>query len=158
MKEKKPEKTIPEALISNREKVFKEEPIQRMDKINTRNDITPLLGIDWLKKFKLTIGNIRLDEKSQSEKRRIIEKFPEFFRSNTTIKDAETNIQLKPGHYPVKQKERSIPLHLQAVEKRIETLMKSGHLEKMKHVDEDCFVSPVVITVKCDKSVKLALD
>ena len=36
--------------------------------------------------------------------------------------------------------------------------MKSGHLEKVKHVDEDCFVSPVVITVKSDKSVKIALD
>ena len=28
--------TIPEALISNREKEIKEEPIQRMDKFNTR--------------------------------------------------------------------------------------------------------------------------
>ena len=28
----------------------------------------------------------------------------------------------------------------------------------MKHVDEDCFVSPVVITVKSDKSLKIALD
>ena len=68
-------------------------------------------------------------------------------------------MQLKPGHYPVKQKARPIPLHLQeAVGEEIEKVMKSGHLEKMKHVDEDCFVSPVVITVKSDKSVKKALD
>ena len=33
--------------------------------------------------------------------------------------------------------------------------MKSGHLEKIKDVDEDCFV---VITVESDKSVKIALD
>ena len=31
-------------------------------------------------------------------------------------------------------------------------------MEKVKDVDEDCFVSPVVISVKNDKSVKLALD
>ena len=31
-------------------------------------------------------------------------------------------------------------------------------MEKVKVVDEDCFVSPVVISVKNDKSVKLALD
>ena len=31
-------------------------------------------------------------------------------------------------------------------------------MEKVKHVDEDCFVSPVVNTVKTDKSVKTALD
>ena len=36
--------------------------------------------------------------------------------------------------------------------------MKTGHLEKVNHVDEDCFVSPVAITVKNDKSVKIALD
>ena len=127
--------------------------------ITERNDITPLLGMDWLKKFKLTIGNIQSDEKDQSEKRRVIEKFPDLFRNNTTIKDTEIDFQLKPGHYPVKQKARSIPLHLQeAVGKEIEKLTKSGHLEKVKHVDEDCFISPVVITVKNDKSVKIALD
>ena len=31
-------------------------------------------------------------------------------------------------------------------------------MEKIKDVDEDCFVSPVVITVKSDKSVNIALD
>ena len=31
-------------------------------------------------------------------------------------------------------------------------------MERVKPVDEDCFVSPVVITVKNDKSVKIALD
>ena len=36
--------------------------------------------------------------------------------------------------------------------------MKSGHLEKIKDVDEGCFVSPVIITVKRDKSLKIALD
>ena len=127
--------------------------------ITERNDITPLLEMDWLKKFKLTIGNIQLDENNQSEKRRIIEKFPDLFRNNTTKKDTEINIQLEPGHNPVKQKARPIPLHLQeAVGKEIEKQMKSRHLEKVKHVDEDCFVSPVVITVRSDKSVKKALD
>ena len=127
--------------------------------ITERNDITPLLGMDWMKKFKLTIGNIRTEENNQSERKRVIEKFPDLFKNNTTIKDTEINIQLKPGHYPVKQKARPIPLHLQEdVGKELERLIKTGHLEKVKHVDEDCFVSPVVITVKNDKSVKIALD
>ena len=127
--------------------------------ITERNDKTPLLGMDLLKKFKLTIGNIQLDENDHSEKRRVIEKFPDLFRNNTTIKDTELKIQLKAGHYRVKQKARPIPLHLQeAVGKEIEKLTKSGHLEKVKHVDEDCFISPVAITVKNDKSVKIALD
>ena len=59
--------------------------------ITERNDITPLLGMDWLKKFRLTIGNIRLDENGQSEKRQIVEKFLDLLRHNTTIKDKNTH-------------------------------------------------------------------
>ena len=36
--------------------------------------------------------------------------------------------------------------------------MKTGNLEKIDVVDEDCFVSPVVLTVKSDKTVKIALE
>ena len=126
--------------------------------ITERTDVTPLLGMDWMKKFKLTIRRIQLAENNQSECEKIFKKFPDSFENNDTIKDTEINIQLKPGHYPVKQKARPIPLQLQEVVGReLEKLMKSRHLEKVKNVDEDCFVSPVVITVKNDKSVKIAL-
>ena len=81
--------------------------------ITERNDITPLVGMDWMKKFNLTIRNTRTDENSQSEKKRVIEKFPDLFKNNTTTKDTEINIQLKPGHYRAKQKARPIPKHLQ---------------------------------------------
>ena len=37
-------------------------------------------------------------------------------------------------------------------------LIESGNLEKTYKVDKDCFVSPVEITVKKDKSVNFALD
>ena len=37
-------------------------------------------------------------------------------------------------------------------------MIKSGHLERLETIEEDCFVSPVVITVKKDKTVKIALD
>ena len=33
-------------------------------------------------------------------------------------------------------------------------LIESGHLERLETIEEDCFVSPVVITVKKDKPVK----
>ena len=74
------------------------------------------------------------------------------------MKDTEIKIQLKPGHDPIKQKARPVPLHLQEdVGKESEILTRTGHLEKINDVDEDCFVSPVVITIKSDKSVKIAL-
>ena len=127
--------------------------------ITERTDITPLLGMDWMKTFKLTIGRIQLAENNQSEREKIFNKFPVIFENNKTIKDTEIKIQLKPGHYSIKQKARPVPLHPQKdVELELKRLMKSGLLEKINNVDEDCFVSPVIITVKSDKSVKIALD
>ena len=62
---------------------------------------------------------------------------------------------MNPGHYPIQQNARSVPQHLQEnVRRKLEKQAKSGHLEKVKDVNEDCFVSPSVITVKSDKSVK----
>ena len=127
--------------------------------ITERTDITPLLGMDWMRKFKLTIGKIHLAENSQSENERIFGTFRELFENNETIKDTEIKIQFKPGHHPIKQKARPVPLHLQEdVGKELTKLIRTGHLEKVNDVDEDCFVSLVVITIKSDKSVKIALD
>ena len=124
-----------------------------------RTDITPLLGMDWMRTFELTIGRIQLAENNQSEKERFFGKFRDLFENNDTIKDTELKIQLKPGDYPIKQKARQVPLHLQEdVGKELEKLIRTGHLEKINDVDENCFVSPVVITIKSDKSVKIALD
>ena len=133
---------------------------QKMEILTTeRTVITPLLGMDWMKTIKLTIGRIQLAENYQSEREKIFNKFPDLFENNKTIKDTEIKNQLKPGHYPIKQKARPVPLHLQKnVERELERLIKSGPLEKENKVDEDCFVSPVVITVKSDHSVKIALD
>ena len=127
--------------------------------ITERTDISPLLGMHWMKTFELTIGRIQLVENNQSEREKIFNKLPDLYENNKTIKDTEIKIQLKPGHYPIKQKARPVPLHLQKdVEREVERLIKSGHLEKINNVDEDCFVSPVVKTVKSDKLVKKALD
>ena len=115
--------------------------------------------MDWMKTFKLTIGKKQLAKNNQSENEKMFGKFRDQFETNETIKDTEINIQLKPGDYPNKQKARPVPLHLQEdVERELKKLFRTGHLEKINDVDEDCFVSPVVITVKSDKSVKIALD
>ena len=57
------------------------------------------------------------------------------------------------------QKARPIPLHPQEkVGKELEKLIKTGHRGKVKHVDVNFFVSPVVITMKNEKSIENALD
>ena len=91
-----------------------------------------------MKKFKLKIGRNQLVETNQSEKEKVINRFPDLFENKRTIKDTEINIQLKPGHNPVKQKTRPIPLHLKEdVGRELEKLIKVAHLEKLNNVDED---------------------
>ena len=102
----------------------------------------------WLKRFKLTIGRIQLAESSLSERENSFSRFPDLLENNETVKDTEVNMQLKPGHFPVKQKAIQVPLHLQDdVGRELEMLTKSGLLEQINDVDEDCFVCAVVINV-----------
>ena len=52
-----------------------------------------------------------------------------------------------------------MPIHFQkCVGHELEELIEKGHLEKADGTTENCFVSPAVITIKKDKSVKIALD
>ena len=104
-------------------------------------------------KNKISLDN----ETNQSES--VYKKYHKLFNTNHTIKDAEVKIQIKPGCYPIQQKARPIPYHLQEdVKNELNRLLETGHLERLETIEEDCFVSPVVITVKKDKSVKIALD
>ena len=130
----------------------------------TTKKTNPLLGLDWMGKLGITldtgktgpqINHVMEDPGITSLKR----KFKKLFHENHTVKGLEVKIQLKDDAELIQQKGRPIPIHLQqSVEKEINKLMKQGHIEKANNIDENCFVSPAVITVKKDKSVKIALD
>ena len=63
------------------------------------------------------------------------------------IKNNKIKFQPKLGQYPVEQNARTVPIHLQdEVGRKQEKILQTGYLEKMNDNDEDCFVSPVVIT------------
>ena len=86
-------------------------------------------------------------------------RFKKFFNENHTVNGLEVKIQLKEDAKLIQQKGRPIRIHLQqSVGKLINKLMKQGHIEKANKIDDVCFVSPAVITVKKDKSVKIAQD
>ena len=120
-----------------------------------------------MKRLKITINsnteaikihNLRMDE---NDKRILKQKneFKDLFYNNTEIKDAIVKINLKENVSNIQQKGRPIPIHLQdQVAEELKRLMKIGHLERATEINEDCFVSPAVITVKKDKSIKIALD
>ena len=49
--------------------------------ITERTDMTPLLGMDWMKQFKLTIGKVQLVEDNQSEREKVFNKFTDLFEN-----------------------------------------------------------------------------
>ena len=66
---------------------------------------------------------------------------------------------MKPDHKLVQQKGRRIPIHLpKVVTKELRRLIDAGHLTRVNDIKQDSFISPTVVTVKKDNSVKLAMD
>ena len=85
--------------------------------------------------------------------------FKDLFYNNNGIKDLSVKINLKEGAQIIQQKTRLIPIYLQdQVARELKRLMENGYLERATEITDDCFVSPAVITVKKDKSIKIALN
>ena len=59
----------------------------------------------------------------------------------------------------LQQKGRRIPIHIQEkVEKEIKSLIDQGHIVKLYSCSDKQFIIPIVITVKKDHTIKLAMD
>ena len=131
----------------------------------TENENTqPMLGLDWLDQLEIGLqgnSNTSIIRHIETDGRRekIISQHEDLFKNNHTIKDLTIDINLKPDSKPIQQKGRPVPIHFQkTVKQELEKLIKTGLLEKSNKTTENCFISPAVITIKKDKSVKIALD
>ena len=137
---------------------------KQLEILITTKKMNPLLGLDWMKILGITLGKSNTDKQIHSiredpDVKTLKKQFRKLFNENHTVNGLEVEIHLKEGAKLIQQKGRLIPIHLQqSVEKEIEKLKKQGHIEKAKDIDENCFVSQAVITIKKDKSVKIALD
>ena len=79
-------------------------------------------------------------------------KFPALFTRTDRTKS-------KTPFVPTQQKGRRVPVAFQSrVEADIHRLIAEGHIQKLRSCTDDQFISPIVITVKRDDSLKLALD
>ena len=105
------------------------------------------------------VNEISPEEKISPEVQQIMREFPELFKRKGRVKDYEIKIDMKENAEITQQKGRRIPIQLQEqVDKEIEKLLKDGHIERIEKIQDDVFIQPTVITVKKDKSVKIALD
>ena len=132
--------------------------------ITENKNTQPLLGLDWLNKLEIglqgskktnVIRHVEKDERLEG----IIHDYEDLFKNNHTSKDLRIDIQLKKDVKPIQQKGPPVPIHFQKiVREKLEKLIEKRHLEKADKITEICFISPAVITIKKDKSVKIALD
>ena len=138
----------------------------------SRDGKKSLIGRDWLTKlnYRLTekqnegeckniVNNIVRKEELSPELKQIQKKFPKVFKRTGKIIGHTIKIEFKEGAKITQQKGRRVPLQLQqAVDKEIKNLLEAGHIRKIDKVTDEMFIQPVVITVKKDRSVKIALD
>ena len=118
----------------------------------TKANLTPLMGLDWMNRLGIALNtttedvkihNIKLDE-TRKKILKLKNEFKDLFYNNTEMKNLSVKINLKEDAKILQQKGRLVPIHLQEqVANEIKRLIKNG---------------PAVITVKKDKSVKIALD
>ena len=68
------------------------------------------------------------------------------------------NTKLKYPLCPIQEKGRRNPIHIQEkVQAELSKLLSEGHITKLDKCTSD-FIAPIVVTVKKDGSIKLALD
>ena len=75
------------------------------------------------------------------------------------IKNHIAKSEIKNDLYPTQHKGRRIPPHLtEKVDKKIKHLLDTNQIVKLDKCSKDVCIRPIVITVKHDKSIKLALN
>ena len=90
---------------------------------------------------------------------KIFSKFEELLTRLRTIPNEHEVTHFHSPFKPVQANGRRVPLHLLAgVTEELKRMETEGHIIKLEKCDEDCFISPILITRKKDGSIKLALD
>ena len=103
--------------------------------------------------------DIMLCEQSEAWKEKFYGDFKNLFDRKGQSIHHVVSTTFKYPLCPIQEKGRRIPIHVQdKVEKEIEKLLLEGHIQRLDKCTSDCFIGPIVITVKKDDSIKLALD
>ena len=92
-------------------------------------------------------------------KEKIAKTFPELIsrigRSRNHVAKSKIYKDFQPRH----QKGRRIPINLQEkVNNELKKLLDEKHIIKLSSCLDKCFISPILVTVKKDQTIKLALD
>ena len=127
---------------------------------------SPLLGRDLFSVLGLSIqqsDNQKTINQVEQEycpiKTQIASDFPDLISRIGKSKIHIVRSKFHKNYTPLHQKGRRVPINLlDKVSNELKKLFQQGHIEKLQECSDKNFISPIVITVKKDKSVKLALD
>ena len=90
-----------------------------------------------------------LCEQSEGWKQKIYNKFKSLFDRQCCSRNHAVSKKFKYLHCPLQEKGRRIPIHIQEkVQVEIDKLLREGHIERLDECTSDCFIAPIVITVK----------
>ena len=83
--------------------------------------------------------------------------FPNIFKRKVCIVGHNIQFEFNEDAKITQQEGRRVPLQLQqAVDSEVKILLDAGHIRKIDKLTDKMFIQPVVITVKKDRSVKIA--
>ena len=92
-------------------------------------------------------------------KNSLAKEFPDLISRIGKSKNHTVNSKFHRNYRVTHQKGRKVPIHLQPkVKIEHEKLLNEGQIEKLTNCSDQFFISLIVITVKKDQSIKIALD
>ena len=96
---------------------------------------------------------------SQNLKQLIAKQFPGLVKRIGRSVNHTVKSKFKTNFTPIHQRGRRVPIHLQnQVEQELKKLQENGNIIKLDKCSDKNFISPIVITIKRDKTIKLAMD
>ena len=100
-----------------------------------------------------------LCEQPEAWRNKFYSKYKDLFDQQGCSNNHVVSTKFKHPLCPLQEKGRRIPIHIQEkVHDEMENRLKEGHQKRLDKCTSDCFIAPIVITVKKDDSIKLALD
>ena len=128
--------------------------------------LRPILGRDLFDQLGITISQkpcpkteVNNIDQPCAIKRSLAKAFPDLISRIGKSKNHTINSKFHKNYRVIHQKGRKVPIHLQPeVKIELEKLLNEGHIEKLNNCSDQFFISPIVIAVKKDQSIKIALD
>ena len=121
-------------------------------------DLLPALGLSIQQSNNQKTVN-QVDQEYCPIKKQIATDFPDLISRIGKSKVHMVRSKFHRNYTPSHQKGRRVPINsLGKVSDELRKLSEQGHIEKLQECTDKNFISSIVITVKKDKSVKLALN